>query len=393
MKLSDRAKNITGVVSVEIEGFFTERFINLCKINNIKIWDIRNIVNGVTRFKIHIANFKKLRSIAKKTKCKIKIKEKQGIYFQLFRYRKRKVLAYLSLMLVLLFILSTCFIWNINITGNEKISTELIYERLKESGIYVGRFKIGMNKIDILKTVRSSLPEISWIGMEFRGTDAEIKIVEKVILDDKDKQDSRIGDIISTHEGIITRIIAENGTPAYKEGSYILKGYLLIEGKIYSKILGEELVHAKGIVRMNTQYVFEKEYKYVDVVKEYTNKSKHSVGFSFNSKEIYVNYLKKDKKYDKLKSSKSFNVFGNNISFDWYTFNEYVDKEVTYTKEDILSTANTDAENYIQNIIKAADSANLIDEKEEVVEKEGALVYKKTFTINERVGQFVERIQ
>ncbi len=393
MKLSDKVKNITGVTSVEIEGFFTERFINLCKINNIKIWDIRNIVSGVTRFKIHISNFKKLRSIARKTKCKIKIKKKEGLYFQFFKYRKRKVLAYLSLLLIILFILSTCFVWNINISGNERISTELIEQKLKESGIYVGRFKIGMNKIDILKTVRSTMPEISWIGLEIRGTDAEIKIVEKVILDDKDKQDNRIGDIVSTHDGIITRIIAENGTPTYKEGSYILKGYLLIEGKIYSKILGEELVHAKGIIRMNTQYIFEKEYKYVDIEREYADKNKHSIGFSVNSKEIYVNYLKKDQKYDKLKSSKSFNIFGSTISFDWYTFKEYVEKEVIYTKEDILSKANIEATDYIENIIKNADSANLIDEKEEIAEKDGVLVYKKVFTINERVGQFVERIQ
>ena len=100
MKLSDKAKNITGIASVEIEGFFTERFINLCKINNIKIWDIRNIVNGVTRFKIHISDFKKLRTIARKTKCKIRIKEKQGLYFKLFKYRKRKLLAFLSIVLI-----------------------------------------------------------------------------------------------------------------------------------------------------------------------------------------------------------------------------------------------------------------------------------------------------
>ena len=54
MGLTENIQNLTGVVTIQIEGFFTERFINLCKINNIKIWDIRNIVKGVIRFKINI---------------------------------------------------------------------------------------------------------------------------------------------------------------------------------------------------------------------------------------------------------------------------------------------------------------------------------------------------
>ena len=393
MKLSDKAKNLTGVLTVEIQGFFTERFINLCRINNIKIWDIRNIVSGVVRFSIHISDFKKLRSIVKKTKCKINIKQKKGIYFKLFRYRKRKVLGFLIVALVLLFILSTCFIWNINITGNSRVSTELIQEKLKESGIYVGKFKIGMNKIEVLKDIRSTLPEITWIGVEIRGTEAEIKVVERVVLEDKDKQDDRIGDVVSTCDGVITRIIAENGTALLKEGSYVQNGNILIEGKIHSKILAETLVHAKGIVRINTQYIFEKEYKFTNIVKEYKGKNKHSVGFSINSKEIFVNYLNNQKKYDKIKASKSFNLFGGNLTLDWYTFNEYIEKEVTTNKDEILADATVDSQSYIDEIIKSLDNASLIDEKEEIVENTESIKYKKTFTVNERIGKFVERVQ
>ena len=57
MGLVNKIKGIIGVVTVQIEGFFTERFINLCKINNIKIWNIRNIVKGVIRFNIYLSDF------------------------------------------------------------------------------------------------------------------------------------------------------------------------------------------------------------------------------------------------------------------------------------------------------------------------------------------------
>ena len=393
MKLIDKVKNLTGVLSIEIQGFFTERFINLCKINNIKIWDIRNIVNGVVRFNIHISDFKKLRKIVKKTKCKVNIKEKKGTYFKLFRYRKRKVLGYLIISLVVIFILSTCFIWNVKVSGNSRISTDVIQEKLKESGIYVGRFKLGMDKIEVLKDIRSVLPDITWIGLELRGTDAEIKVVEKVMIEDKDKQDDRIGDVISTCDGVITRIIAENGTALLKEGSYVQNGNILIEGKIYSKILGESLVHAKGIVRINTERTFEKEYKFTNMVKKYKEKNKHSIGFSLNSKEIFVNYLNNEKKYDKLKASKSFNIFGNKFTLDWYTFCEYTEEELTVTKDQILDDAKTDSQLYIDDTIKLLDDGNLIDEKEEIAENSELIIYKKTFTVNERIGKFVERVQ
>ena len=70
MGLTSNVQNMMGVVTVQIEGFFTERFINLCRINNVKIWDIRNIVKGIVRFKINIYELKKLKKIAKKQNVK-----------------------------------------------------------------------------------------------------------------------------------------------------------------------------------------------------------------------------------------------------------------------------------------------------------------------------------
>ena len=41
MNLEEGIKKISGTVEVEVQGFFTERYINLCKINNINIWNKR----------------------------------------------------------------------------------------------------------------------------------------------------------------------------------------------------------------------------------------------------------------------------------------------------------------------------------------------------------------
>ena len=169
MDIEEGIKRINGVIEVEIQGFFTERFINLCKINNIKIWDIKNIVSGIVRFNISIKDFKKLKSIARKTKCRVKILKKKGLYFNMFRYRKRKIAYLLILMFICLCIVSSTFVWNVEISGNESIDTMYILAQLKDAGLYVGKNKINLNTKNIINRLRINVSDIAWAGIEIDG--------------------------------------------------------------------------------------------------------------------------------------------------------------------------------------------------------------------------------
>ena len=333
MKIKNQLQSVAGVVTVQIEGFFTERFINLCRTNNVKIWNVRNITSGLVSFDIYISEFKKLRKIAKKTKCKLKIKSKKGIYFFAFKYRKRKLFIILAILLIISVCTFSNFIWNIKIVGNERVDSETICKSLKDSGFKIGKLKVGTQKSEIANKVRADIPEISWLGIDFSGTTAYVKVIEKTKISDENIQENANGDIVAIKNGIITKIIPENGTALYKEGSYVEEGMKLIEGKIYSKILEERAVSAKGIVMANVEYSFEKEYYYNIFEKVYNNKKRWSVGITINSKEYMINYLNKSLKYDKIKKSKGLNVFGMEISFDLYSFDEYTEVEKIVSKD------------------------------------------------------------
>lgn len=393
MNISEGIKDFAGIVVVQIEGFFTERFINLCKINNIKIWDVRQIVQGVIRVNIHVSDFKKLKPIAKKTKCKISIKQKKGLYFKMFKYRKKQIFLYVIGIFIIFIIVFSTFIWQIDITGNSSISKEEIMQNLKKSGVYIGRFKIGLSKKKAVNELRVNMPNLAWAGIEISGTTAKVDVVEKTVVDDKYKAENpdKPGDIIADKSGIVTKIIAENGTAKLKEGSYVDKGYTLIEGVILSKILPPQLVPAKGIVRINSQYVYEKDYKFNQVQKKYTGGKKYTIGISINNNENMLNYLNKNKKYDISKSSKSFNIFSNNISFDLYKCTEYVDQNVTYTKEDLINIGKNDSKTYIDKIVKTLNDSYFVDENEQIIDIDGGIKYRKIYAINERIGQFRER--
>lgn len=392
MGLSNDIQNFKGVVTVQIEGFFTERFINLCKINNIKIWDIRNVVKGVIRFKISISDFKKLRMVARKTKCKVTIKKKEGLYFTLFKYRKRKIIVFLIAMTIFFTIAFSTFVWNINVEGNTAISKEEVLKSLRNSGLYVGKCKIGLDKKEIINSLRVNMQDISWAGIEIDGTLATVKIVEKTKLDEKNVQNNKIGDIIAKKSGVVTRIVPEDGTAMLNENSYVEEGNVLIEGKMYSKFLEPFDVTAKGIVKANCEYKYENTYKYNDVIKEYTGKTRYTIGITINSKENMLNYLNKSKKYDISKSSKKLQILGFEISFDLYKCVEYVENNIVKTKEELIEDNKEDIEEYLNNVILPNTiSGNLVNKETIYTDIEEGFVSKTTYTVNEDIGLFRER--
>ena len=163
--------------------------------DNKKPWSSEVFIKLVIGFGADFSDvddFKKLRMVARKTKCKVKIKKKEGLYFTLFKYIKRKIVVFLLAMAIFFTIAFSTFVWNINVVGNDTIPKETVLECLKSSGLYVGRCKIGMDKKEIINSLRLNMQDISWAGIEIDGTLATVKVVEKTKLDDKDIQIDRI---------------------------------------------------------------------------------------------------------------------------------------------------------------------------------------------------------
>ncbi len=392
MDLEEGIKRINGTVKVEIQGFFTERYINLCKINNVKIWDVQNIAGGIVRFTIAIKDFKKLKSITKRTKCKVKILNKKGLYFKLFKYRKRRLVLLLLASFFILCIIANSFVWNIKIVGNNYIETQRIENALKESGLYVGKNKIGFKSKDVTNNIRVLEPDISWIGIDIEGTKAIVKVVEKTKTK-KDNNLNKIGDIVSDKSGTIEKIVVENGTAIPNVGDYIEEGRILIEGKMYSKYMDVKDVRASGTIVISKEYEYEKEYSYKTYEKEYIDKLKYSIGLTINNNEFYINYLDKSLSYDIIKEGSSINIFGNNISFDLYKFNIYNNIEIEQTKEDIIELAKKEAEEYI-NVEVLPNCINGAVENSDVVilnEDEEKINIKVVYDITQEIGCFKER--
>ncbi len=393
MNLEEGIKRINGVVEVEIEGFFTERYINLCKINNIQIWDVFNITSGVIRFKVCIKDFKKLKKISKKTKCRQKIISKKGAYFKLFKYRKRKILFLLGVLALCICIYFSNVIWSIDIIGNENISAEIIRESLKNSGLYVGKSKLNIDTKKIITSLRIEIKDIAWAGITIDGTKAYLKVVEKTKLPLDQVEEKRIGDILSDKEGTIEKITVYNGTNILNVGDYVEKGRILIEGKVYSKFLEPKDVTARGEIILKTNYEYENTYNFISYEKVYKDKNKYSIGIDFNGNEKYINYLDKSINYDIIKSGKDINIFSLSFGIKLYKFMPYDLKEIKRSEEEITALCIKEANEYINNeVIPTLRDASIIDYEVNVIEKdEEKIRINIKFNIKEKVGYFKER--
>lgn len=350
MKISKIFTYFKATIKVEVEGFFIERFINLCKINNINIWDITYINSGRIDFYTEPKEYKKLKIYLKKTKCKSKIVNKKGIYFELFRYRKRRNLIALGLLGLILWITLSTFIWKIEINGNENITDAEILIVLKELDIKKGKNKYFISKGKAVDYIRTRLYNVAWVGLEFEGTTLKVDVVEKVF-DNESEDVTEMGDVIAIKSGIITRIIAKNGTALFKEGSYIEEGMTAIKGSIKGEYMDEQKVHASGILKAKIEYKFEKEYYYTEKIKKSLDNTRYGIGIGINNKKNVIKCLRKESKYDISSKEKIFEVFGTKISFIFNTYNEYEEYDITYSLEELMNKGKRDSGEYINKIM------------------------------------------
>ena len=223
---------VLGFVDIVVEGYYIERFINICASKSIFLWNLKREKSTILHARVGIRDFKRLKSVCKKTQCKMKIDNKKGVPFILNKYKKRKLFIGLLIFVFLGIIALSNFIWNIDVVGNQSISKEEILQVVKDGGFNIGKFKNQINTKEVINKLRLERDDIAWVGIEIKGTNMIIKIVEA------DKKPEIINEdeycnIVADKTCMILKVNAGNGTPLVKEGDLVKKGDILCT--IYGK--------------------------------------------------------------------------------------------------------------------------------------------------------------
>jgi len=378
---------IVGYLGITIEGYYIERFINMCRNNKIMIWHLNRKRDVQLDFRVGIHDFKEVCKIAKKTKCKIKIKTKKGFPFLIYRYKKRKIFFILLMIILFFILLSSHFVWNIEIQEEQGKELENITRDVEEAGLKIGGMKAKIDTKEIINKIRLQRKDIAWMGIELKGTNAIVKIVKAdekpEIIDEKE-----YCSIVSDKVGVITKINAQTGTANVKVGDTVNVGETLINGWMEGKYTGIRYVHAKGEIQAKVWHTKFKNIPYQVTERVETGNIENQYAIKFNNFKINLHKgVSKFKIYDTIETENKMKLFSDfylPISMIKTTNKEVEEKQ---KKQEIEEAKNIGIEELQAELEKE------IEKKESIVgtnintyEKEDSIDIYVTYEVLESIG-------
>lgn len=378
---------IIGYIRISIEGYYIERFINICRNEKITIWNLKRDKNVKLELNIGIKDLKRVAKIAKQTKCKMKIIRKKGLPFIFNKYKKRKLFFVFLIVIIIILAISSNFIWNIQIIEEDKQDMKNLYQDVIDSGLAIGTMKSKINTKDIINKIRLKRDDIAWIGIELKGTNAIVRTVKATAKPDI-VNDEDYCNIVSDKQGIITKISAQNGTIAVKVGDTVNVGTTLINGWMEGKYTGIRYVHAKGEIQAKVWHTKSKKIPYNTTERTETGNIENKYQIKINNFEINLSKrLSKFKIYDTIVEENKFKIFSDfylPISLIKTTNKEVKEEQKKYEIEEAKNLG-------IQQLQDELD--NEIENKEKIVnkiintyEKEDGIEVYVTYEVLEDIG-------
>ena len=380
--------HILGYVKIKVESVFIERFINICISKRIFIWDIQREKSSIMYANIGIKDFKRLKNVAKKTKSKVSIEEKSGIPFLLHRYRKRKNFFILCSIILISLVAMSRFVWNIEIEGLQTISEEEFMQELNDYGLKIGTRKSLIDSNSIINKMRLTRDDISWMGIDIKGTNIIIKIKEKekapIVINKSD-----YCNIVSNKTGLITKINVQDGTKAVEIGDMVKEGDVLVLGLLEGKFSGEtRYVHAIADVDAKVWYSKKEKFYYNQDIRKETGQIENKYSIKFNNFKInFTKTLSKFQNYDTICKSKKILLFPNfylPIEIVKKTNIEYKKISKTFTEEELIEIATEKLEIEIEAEIENKD--NIINKQINVDKQEEYVEVEIIYEVIEKIG-------
>ncbi len=225
-------KYIKGYVQIRVWGFSPERFLNLCSVRGILIWDISREADTYIMC-ISLENFYKLRPITRKTGTRAVIQKRVGLPFFVPALKKRKMFLVGFLLCVAFWIVSSFFVWDIRVEGGYHITQEQILSYLKQNKIGPGMRKSSLQIEEMEKGLRRQFPLITWTSARLEGIRLVIQIKENDTPVIEPVQEETAGkNLIAPYTGKICSILVRSGVPKVQAGSEVKEGDILVEGRV-----------------------------------------------------------------------------------------------------------------------------------------------------------------
>ena len=237
---------LLGYVKFSYSGGFKENFINDCYNSGIDLKNIRLSGEELTA-EARIKTYKTLHKIAFTHGGAVKVYKRKGFPFIFSSLNNRW--GFFAGFVYFVFFISFMggFVWNITVTGNNRVTEVKIVDYLAKNGFKIGTRWADIDKERLEISIMSDFEDVAWISINKIGSTASVEINETVAK--PEMTGNNITNVKATKDGVIVRVLTLGGWAEVQEGDAVIEGDLLISGVRESEVdKKNHYAHAHGNV-------------------------------------------------------------------------------------------------------------------------------------------------
>lgn len=262
---------LRGTLRIRVRGGFPERFLNLCAYRGIQIWGLKR-EEGVLWLHVMAHAYPGMRDIARRTGVQMRISEKHGLPFLFYRYRRRPGIPLGCVVFVGFLVFMSRFVWSVELTGLNTVDEAKIRATLQDLGLYVGAKITDIEAAPMRVELLLQHKELAWASINLHGSHALVELHEVEQTPEPAKTDIP-ADIRAKYDGRIISMEVYEGTAMVEKGEAVLKGDILISGKVEYASGDTAYKHARGKIVAETRHQFSESIPLKQVVTRRTGKS------------------------------------------------------------------------------------------------------------------------
>ena len=385
-------QHYTGYVRVRLTGRSPERFFNLCRSSKILLWNIA-CEKEEYRFFLLLPDFYRIRPFARKAGVRVRIQEKLGLPFFLYRNRKRKLFAVGAASFFLLLFVLSHFIWNISFSGNLLFTDDMLTGQLREIGVCYGMPKRGVDCDRIEEELRSRCSRIVWVSAHVSGTRLQIRIRENETADGIPLREESPRNLVAETAGTVVSILVRAGKAVVQPGDEVEKGQILVEGMLpVTNDTGEVertlFVRADADIRLRTTKIYREWVPHFQTVRSYTGKMQRGFRLRAGAVDILaMPPLAGKRNWDLTGVSRQIVLFGDFFLPVWteaITAREYEKVERKRTKTELNDLTKAVHERKLQKLTEKG--VQIIENDVKILDNSNGWIICGSMTVEEEAG-------
>lgn len=398
-----------GMLRISVTGESYDRFLNLCANHEIALWNLEYHGNTY-EMDISVQGFRMLRPLVKKSRTRVRIIRRQGLPFFLYRCRKKKMLFAGLLCGILLLYFMSCFLWRIDIEGNQQITRGQICRYLETVHIENGTRISVIDCKELAAMLRKQFDAFTWVSVKQEGTRLLIQVKEstdpEANVENNEKKETEgtnpanlPTDLIADKNGVITSMITRKGVPMVSVGDTVKKGDLLVKGELEilddsGEVSGYQYCASDADIFLKTSYEYREKIRLKRKEKHYSGKEEQKIGLRVGKWQMYLPGAgKKIQTFDTVTEMHPLCIFQNfylPVSFEKQQFFEYTYETVTLTEEEASAMAEKDLYDFLNKIQEKG--VQIFENNVKIEFDTNYCIAKGSVILIEKAGKSVERI-